>query len=309
MYVRSQARKACFFNPKKEDTRMQKISYEIVKELNEKNATKNEINLLTYIAYYQDEFGRARGIHYKNAMEYMRCSVQGFYDALYGLEQKEIISVTHRKNDFDVLILNNNAPCTNNFKHGYIPLSCKVFKTEEYYKLPAKAKLLLMILVREDSILKKNTKQKSDSLIRNRENFLNRFSGKKGELKVSPKTIRQYLNTLKFALDLYFEDGKWFITFKKDMLYREYETDTLRQQQVDTAMRRNRIKNSSKTSGLKRKLQAFTNQIKQAANFDLSKIIYEAIKRKNPKNKNPYKWKRDLYLTEIEEIFAEVLLC
>lgn len=288
---------------------MEKLNYEIIEKLIKTNATKNEINLLTYIAQFQDEYGRIRGAHYKDTCKNINCSIQGFYDALYGLEDKEIISITHKTNDFDIIIKNNNAACTNNFEHGYIPLSMNVFKTEEYKRLPSKAKLLLMILVREDAILKKKTKQKSDSLIRNRENFLNRFTGKKGELRVSSKTIRHYLNMLKFALNLYFEDGKWFITFKKDMLYREYETDVLRQQQIKTAMRRNRIKKSTKTPGLKRKMQAFTNLIKQAVNFDLTEVVNEAIKRKNPQNKNPYKWKRDLYLTEIEEIFSEVLLC
>ena len=158
---------------------MQKINYEIIKKLIKNNVTKNEINLLTYIAHFQDEYGQVRGVHYREVCKSINCSVQGFYDALCGLEEKEIITTTHKMNDFDISILNNNAMQTNNFEHGYISLSCKVFRTKEYNELPAKAKLLLMILLREDAILKKNTKQKSDSLIRNRQKFIERFAGGK----------------------------------------------------------------------------------------------------------------------------------
>ena len=288
---------------------MQKLDFSLIETLPNKNITSNELNLLLYVGRFQDEFGCIKGIHYKEVCEALKISVQGFYDSLKGLQEKNIITYSHKVSDYDITINGNNKIATSNFKRGYISLAHPIFRKENFLKLPVKAKLFAIFLMREESIRRINVdKEKSHSLCRNKSEFLDKFSK---ILSVSERAVRAYLTLLKDFISVYLEAGeKYYLTFKngtfkEDRCGRKGENDELREQQVNCALRRNRIKEKSKRNGLLRKLSIFTKEIIACANFDFSDIVYNSIKQQNTGQSNPYKWKRQISLTTIEEMMQE----
>lgn len=288
---------------------MQKISCTLIQKITKKNITSNELNVLLYIGRFQDEFGCIKGIHYKEVCETLKVSVQGFYDALKGLKEKDIITYNHRVSDYDITIKGNNKTDTENFRHGYVSLAHPIFRKDNFLKLPVKAKLFAIHLVREESIRRKNTKDNSHSMQRNKREFLKKFSEL---LEVEKRTIRAYLTLLKDFISVYLENGvKYYLTFKSgtfkgDCRGSKSENDELREHQADCAIRRNRIKDKSKRNGLVRKLSIFAKSIKDYKNFDFSQIVCDSIRKQNEGQSNPYKWKRKINLTNIENIMWEV---
>lgn len=297
-----------FYYLKRRTGKMQKVSYPLIEEMTKKNITSNELNVLFYIGRFQDEFGCIKGIHYKEICETLKISVQGFYDALKGLQEKAIITYTHRVSDYDITINGNNKIDTENFKHGYVSLSHPIFRKENFLKLPVKAKLFAIHLVREESIRRKNTKDTSHSMQRNKREFLKKFSDMLG---VEKRTVRAYLTLLEEFITVYLENGvKYYLTFKSGIFKEEgkkskSENDELREHQADCAIRRNRIKNKAKRNGLVRKLSIFTKAIKNYKNFDFSQIVYDSIRQQNVGQSNSYKWSRKINLTIIENIMLE----
>lgn len=286
----------------------------IIETLSEKDITNNELNLLLYVARFQDEFGEIKGIHYNKACEVLNISVQGFYDALNGLKQKKIITYKHRVSDYDITIVGNCSAITNKFAKGYISMGHPIFCTEGFKRLPAKAKLFMMHLMREEAIRRKNTryKKESKSLQRIKVEFLDKFAKL---LKVSERTVRTYLSLLEKNnfVSVYLENGrKYFITLKEGVFRnkksnQKTENEEWREHQVECALRRNRIKNDTKKSGLLRKLSVYTQEIKRIPKFDFSFVLKETIQQQNEGKANKYKWKKNINLKCIEEHLQELI--
>lgn len=293
---------------------MQKLDIGIVESLPEKGITSNELNLLLYVARFQDEYGNIIGIHYNKVCEVLNISPQGFYDALRGLQEKKIITYNHRISDFNITIIGNNKIDTNNFKKGYISVKHPVFRSKDFKNLSAKAKLFMIHLIREESIRKKNTRYKRDSksLQRIKIDFLEKFSKM---LRVSERTIRTYLSIFEKYnfISVYLENGrKYFITFKEGVFRKKEnnqksENAEWREQQVECAIRRNRIKNDSKKSGLLKKLSVYAADIKEIQNFDFSFVVKESLQQQNTGTSNKYKWRRKVNLKMIEKVMVDLI--
>lgn len=294
---------------------MQKLDIGIVELLPEKCITSNELNLLLYVARFQDEYGNIIGIHYNKACEVLNISPQGFYNALRGLQEKEIITYKHRTtSDFDITIIGNNKINTNNFRKGYISVKHPVFRSKDFRNLSAKAKIFMIHLIREESIREKNTRYKKDSksLQRIKIDFLEKFSKM---LRVSKRTIRTYLSIFEKYnfISVYLENGrKYFITFKEGVFRKKEnnqksENAEWREHQVECALRRNRIKNDSKKSGLLKKLSVYAAYIKKIQNFDFSFVVKESLEQQNTGTSNKYKWRRKINLKIIEKVMFNII--
>lgn len=123
---------------------MQKLSIEVLEKMMGADLSKNEIDVLLYIARYQDDTGHIIGGHYKDVCDAIGISFQGYYDVLGALERKEIISCEKKcYYDKDITILDNNFagklqrnPCTG----GKCPKGsglCGKIKAEKAGKLAA----------------------------------------------------------------------------------------------------------------------------------------------------------------------------
>ena len=83
-------------------TPVQRIKLEVFKKFFEKNLTGNEIDFLIALTYVQDNRGIARGVFYRDMMAVTGMSTQAFYDCKRSLEEKGVISVQRREQDYDI---------------------------------------------------------------------------------------------------------------------------------------------------------------------------------------------------------------
>lgn len=84
---------------------MQRIKLEVFKKFFEKNLTGNEIDFLIALTYVQDNRGIARGVFYRDMMAVTGMSTQAFYDCKRSLEEKGVISVQRREQDYDITLI------------------------------------------------------------------------------------------------------------------------------------------------------------------------------------------------------------
>lgn len=171
---------------------MQKLSIEVLEHAMQQNLTSAEVDMLLYIARFQNDAGTARGIYYKDVCEGIGISYQAFYDCKKGLEEKGIIS-SEKNNyyDWDITILNNSFVGNENFGRGYVSVSSKMVRSAVFRKFKANTKLMALYLLREWLISRKRTNKESYQILR--ENFLAKF---RKLLNVSDRMIRRYLGQL-----------------------------------------------------------------------------------------------------------------
>ncbi len=126
---------------------MQKIKYQVIKKCVEKNITDAELTILFHIAQYQDEQGNVMGLYYRDICSATGLSIQTFYNVLYSLQEKDIITLYHTNNgDYNVTIKDNSFQ-DNDFSCGYVSLRKKIFCSKEFTALKAHEKLMLIDIV------------------------------------------------------------------------------------------------------------------------------------------------------------------
>lgn len=181
-----------------------KIKYEIVPKLN--TLTSKEMDLLFYLAKRQNEkTGFVEGVYYRDVIKQTAMCKQSFYNALKGLEEKEIISVEKLTDmDYNVYILENTFPNDAEYKKGYVNLNRKVFQRDGFKKLTAHEKYMLLEFM-------KITHENSSSMCIGVEKLYKKYMGL---LKVSKRVIRGYLHRLKEFFSIGIKNGKYYITYK-----------------------------------------------------------------------------------------------
>lgn len=200
--------------------------------------TNKEIDLLLYIAHYQDDYGHIRGIYYKDVCGYCQMCKQTFYNALNSLQEKEIILFSRNQNDYDITILNNDFSYKESFREGYINISRKVFDKKDFNNLRAKEKVLLLYFM-------KLTHENAKSYQIKTENFYKKY----GELLgVTKRVLRSYLHSLRKFFAIGLKDGKYFITYLARVFKEKRSISEVDQHLghiVRTSCRRNKIKELS----------------------------------------------------------------
>ena len=291
---------------KKGGSRLQKISIEVLEKAIKEKLTSAELDLLLYVARFQDEAGRASGIYYKDVCESIGISYQGFYDCKRSLQNKGLIDAQKRNYyDWDITILNNSFPEKKTNGRGYVSVSSKMVKSAAFRKLRANAKMMALYLLREWNINRKKAKRDSYAILK--ENFLNKFK----ELGFTNRMARAYLGELKPFLSVYLEDGrKYFLTFKKNEVYNagESENEEKRLHDFDTACRRNKVKGieAEQKQDILTVLRQYHVKIVKKLDFNLSSVVEQSLEILNG-SKQKKKWRRELNPKLIHKIIQEEL--
>lgn len=125
-----------------------KLKLSIFKNLIALNMTAKELNLFLLCLRYQDDTGRVVGVHHREMCQEGSMCEQSFYDALKGLEEKNLISYKRVNGDYDITITNNNFS-DKKFKGQYINLHHGMFVSKDFWDLSANEKLLAIDLYRQ----------------------------------------------------------------------------------------------------------------------------------------------------------------
>lgn len=285
---------------------MQKISIEVLEKAIKEKLSSVELDMLLYIARFQNEAGVASGIYYKDVCENIGISYQGFYDCKKSLQEKGLI-YAEKKNyyDWDITILNNSFIGKENYGRGYVSVSSKMVKSTVFRRMRANAKLMALYLLREWSINRKKSRSESYSILK--QNLLRKFE----EMGFTNRMTRAYLGELKPFLSVYLENGrKYFLTFKKNEVYNagESENEEKRLHDFDTACRRNKVKEIQEE--IKRDvltvLRQYHVKVVKKLDFNLSSIVEQSLKELNGEKKKS-KWRRELNPKLIHKIMQEEL--
>lgn len=187
-----------------------RISYEVLDKL--KNLTNKEMDLFIYIARHQNLAGTVYGLHHKDVCEACEMSKQSFYNSLYALQEKNVITYTKKTDiDYDITITNNSFDGPGGFAQAkYINLHRKFVTSAKFKKLKANEKYLLF------SFIKVSFKRGRTYGI-GLQTFYNNFTQ---SLKIAIRTLRYYLASLKEFFQVIRKNGNYEI-ISKDTLFEE----------------------------------------------------------------------------------------
>lgn len=225
-----------------------KLKYKILPKLN--NLTACEMDLLVWIVQHCDEQSAVMyGAYYRDfCQEYNRCK-QSFYNALYGLLEKEVVLYKKKSPiDYDIYVIDNEYPYLGETiyqQEGYVDLANPVFRSEEFKKLKAKEKYLAFEL-------RKRSFENGHSYKHGTEAFVDVWRAK-DKLGVCHRVLRGYLHTLSKICGFFsvgIKDGFYYITSiaskfrkpKRGQAGHRYDADLFDTQQVRESLNRLNIK-------------------------------------------------------------------
>ncbi len=245
---------------------MQRISNDIIDRMIQAKLTKCEMNLMLFLSFYQDEYGRVYGVHYKEACDATGMSYQEFYNAKKSLVEKQFIyAEKSNRIDHDITIRNNAFLTREDDKRGYINTGHNIFHTKEFYQLKAGSMLLALKLM-------KNTYDKRGYFKIGVKNFYEKYTQIFG---VTKRMLRYYLMQLKCFFSIGIKDGNYYIEPKK-VIYKapggKSEAECLREQRAQAVLRRNRIKNV--TSEQNEDIRTFFRQYEPTARDRGKKLFF-----------------------------------
>lgn len=184
-----------------------KNKYTIIEKFH--NLTSSEMKLIFYMMECQDQStGCVKGLYYRDAVKHTGMCKQSFYNALRGLEKKNVIKVEKNSDlDYDIQIYGNAFPWKGTkektYQEGYVNLTMEVFHSEKFRKLKAHEKYLLLEFL-------KRTHEGRGSFCAGVQNFYEKW-GK--TLGVTKRVIRGYLHRLRDFFAIGIKNGKYYITY------------------------------------------------------------------------------------------------
>lgn len=287
---------------------MQKLKNSIVNRMLEEHLTGAEINLLLHISKYQEDQGRVCGVYYKDVCAAIGISYETFYTSLETLEKKGFIKRSRGAyGDSDIVILDNDCSCGEEWEKGYINTGNPLFYNPEFYRLKAGEKLLALQFF-------KNAGAGHYHIGINK--LYHDFSEKLG---VKRRTIQQYLRRLKEYFSITLKDGILHVRYKE-----KYESERRKNLSSNeefvlhvmrVAFRRSRIHmpapyqtmnqlirtSEYKPLNLPKDLTDVKNLFRQywpRHGTGLAAIFLRAVQRSlekiNDKQPNQYRWKREI---------------
>lgn len=272
---------------------MQKLSYAVLNKLIKTQVTSAEIDVLLYVSRYQNNQGVAEGIYYKSICEDLDIAYQTFYDAKESLIEKGIISV--EKNhylDHDITILDNDFTDPEMYHKGYINTNHELFACRQFRMMKAGAKLLAMDLMKNNLTSKKSYHCGTGKFM---EQFMEKFD-------ICKRTLQQYLKELRLLFHIGVKDKQYWITIRAFAREKQkkQENQRYRDNSIDVAIRRNRIKEENvrpeDVKTLDSLLSQYNKEISQLESFrkfSLSEVVEKSIRTLNP-GIDKRKWKRKL---------------
>lgn len=298
---------------------MQKIKLSVFKTWFDKNLTGNEIDFLIALSHLQNTHGVIQGVHYKEICEKANMSVQAFYDCKKSLQEKEVITVTRVKGDYDITIIGNDfAEYTDaDYKAGkvkYINTNQQIFSDKNWSKLKPAQKLLSM------DLLNINTASNFRTYRINRRKFINKYANginpdgteRKGLLNVTERTLQKYLKMLQLFFYVGIKDGMYLITLRSTFSKKvvQSESDVTYKHMIKAACRRNNIKESdpAEEKDILKVLDMYRKYINNAfIQLDITKLFERMLEVINVAVMNPRKWKRRLKASLFHKLLKEEL--
>lgn len=166
---------------------MQKLKNSVLNKMIQTHLTKAEVDFILEISHYQTDKGIVYGVYYKNICETIGISYETFYVTMKSLVEKGLIALKKSEyGDQDIVIRDNDFSYNGALKEGYISTGHDIFYNEEFKKLKANEKLLILQLIK---IVGVNGRYLLDTNI-----FYEKYSKL---LQVSTRTIQVYLSRIK----------------------------------------------------------------------------------------------------------------
>jgi hypothetical protein len=183
-----------------------KFGYTLLEKPNISKLKPTEMNLLFYLVAKQDNTtGKVYGVHHKDVSNSTGMVKQSFYSAMKALKDKEII--TYKRHNagayYTVTVLDNAFPDRQSMSKGFINLQQKVFYSQEFQKLKAHEKYLVLYFC-------KRTHENRGSFHTYTYNLYNKLSKLLG---VTERVIRSYLHSLKHFFAIGIKNGQYYITY------------------------------------------------------------------------------------------------
>ncbi len=280
---------------------MQKLKSKVLDKLIASHVTSTELNLLLYISHYQFDRGNVMGIYYRDVCAAIDVSYQAFYDALKGLQEKNIIMAQKGSYyDWDVLILDNDFSNVEANSESYISTGHDLFHSHDFYALKANEKLLAMHMIKVSGA----NKGRYCISVKNLYSIFTKM------LCVTKRAIQNYLKNLKKFFLIGIRDNKYWITPRKKVYKANAPTDKklFSQGIAKTVLRRNRVKNAPET---------FTDTVSLVAQYYkdygsrlqecFSKAFEKSLYCRNERQSNKYKWNRNISPAFVHKLLRKEL--
>lgn len=181
-----------------------KIKYSIINKL--ANLGRVEMELFFYLIEKQNQnTGIVEGVYYRDAIKSTNMVKQSFYNALKGLESKDVIKITRNSNvDYDIYIVGNEFPNKESFNEGYVNIRRGGFSSKKFKGLKAHEKYMLLEFL-------KCTHENRGSMRRNVKEFYEKWKELFG---VTERVIRGYLHNLRTFFSICIIKGIYYITYR-----------------------------------------------------------------------------------------------
>jgi DNA-binding MarR family transcriptional regulator len=117
---------------------------------NFKNLTGDEIDILIYIAQFQNDLGQIESIHYKKVCKTIGIHRTNFFKLIHSLDRKGFIKIDYSNthpNHWQMQILDNVFKDDEDYKQGYLNVNFKILHTKAFYKLTKAEKLAVLHLL------------------------------------------------------------------------------------------------------------------------------------------------------------------
>lgn len=190
-----------------------------------------ELTVLLYIARYQDDLGVIAGVHYKDVCTATGICTQSLYNALYGLESKQIINIEQdqqeRHSDRNIRIIGNEdryaqGQGKNQDRESYLSLQHPIFKDPKFHQMKTNAKLMAMLFIIYVGSNQSKTNNAGHYKI-NKENLFTKFTAL---LQVKADTLRRYIGELRQFFSIYIKKNNYFVEPKKKIFVGEPQKET-----------------------------------------------------------------------------------
>lgn len=287
-------------------TPMQRIKLEVFKKFFKKDLTGNEIDFLIALTYVQDNRGIARGVFYRDMMAVTGMSTQAFYDCKRSLEEKGVISVQRKEQDYDITLIGNDFSgyTEEDYRLGnvkYIRTNMKLFRDTNWKKLKPAQKLLVMDLVNINTASNMRTYRIA------RKKFVEKYTEL---LQVTGRTLQKYMKFLKLYFYVGLKEGMYYITLRKQFCrsVAKTESDQVNRHLLDTACRRNRIKepDEREAADILTVISRYRKEIRDSF-CDVVDVFGKMLEVLNANIPNRSKWKRRLKASLYHKLLREEL--
>lgn len=169
-----------------------------------KNLTKCEMDLFLYLIRRQDASGIVLGVHNKAVVKNAGMSKQSFYNALEGLQNKDIITYEKGSNiDYNVTIVDNDFSYEGAKKEGYVDLQRSVYHKKAFKKLKSNEKFLVLWFIHMTNENTGSHKIRVDK-------FYKKYMDMLG---VTRRVIRSYMHSIKSFFSIGVKNGIMYVTY------------------------------------------------------------------------------------------------